>query len=324
MVHWIQPSTTTSRIVTTVLLGIAEVTTVTRLTLRIRTKRFWFDDAWAIVAFILSFADLVNLWIRTDPARSKHSRIIAYWMVSLCFTGTLWASRMSVIFSVLRIIPPHLRLRKITAGFAALFAMMWMGLLAQKTYRCAKDKSWYHLPSPQCHLGTQVAVLELCTDLIADVVLAAVPISLLRAVKAIDVRQRNLVIIIFAASLLTTLASIVHAVFLLGPSGLLEATTAQAEAAVALLVANAPVVVPSIYRIVVKKPETQPDYSINSNGVLRMHRTPPKNFEESTIAFKQSNASLTALGSMSVKPDVLEMESTVFNGGAKRSSDFAN
>jgi hypothetical protein len=35
--------------------------------------------------------------------------------------------------------------------------------------------------------------------------------------------------IIFAASLVTTLVSIVHAVYLLGPSGLLEATTAQAE-----------------------------------------------------------------------------------------------
>jgi hypothetical protein len=75
---------------------------------------------------------------------------------------------------------------------------------------------------------------------------------------------------------------------------------------------------------VVKKPETQHDYAINSNGVLRMHKAPPKNFEESTIAFKQSNASLTALGSMSVKPDIFEMESTVFNGDAKRSSDFAN
>ncbi|KAJ7481641.1 hypothetical protein FB451DRAFT_133428 [Mycena latifolia] len=219
------------------------------------------------------------MWIRTDLTQSRSARIVAYWMVCLSFTSTLWASRMSVIFSVIRIIPYPLKLRKV--------------------YRCASDRSWYALEKPQCHLGRAVAVTELFTDLTADLVLAAIPVELLRSVKSITSSQRNLVVIIFAASLLTTAVSIVHAIYLLGPTGLLEGITAQAEAAVSLLVANAAVIVPPVYRLVQKQTDEEAcAYAINSEGVVRMQRVNPSG-EDSTVVFKHPGLSSTNFGTPS-------------------------
>jgi hypothetical protein len=95
--------------------------------------------------------------------------------------------------------------------------------------------------------------------------------------------------VIFAASLLTTIASIVHAILLLGPSGSLEGIAAHAEvrlhsfmpritvrpkfeqAATALIVANAGVLVTSVYRAVHKNDDidTRPytyNYSIHTTS----------------------------------------------------------
>ncbi|KAJ7099692.1 hypothetical protein C8R44DRAFT_682799 [Mycena epipterygia] len=301
MVVWIQPSSTTNRVVTTTILGTAQITTFARLTLRIRARRFWFDDAWAVVALIWSFMLLVDMWIRTDMSQSKSTRIVAYWLINLSFTSTLWSARMSVIFSVIRIVPSQLKLRKVTAGFAALFGVMWIALLVQKVYRCASDKSWYALEKPQCHLGSGVAAVELFTDFTADLVLAAIPIELLRSIRTIDSSQRKMLLIIFTASLLTTVVSIVHAVYLLGPRGILEAITAQVEAAVSLLVANAAVLVPAFYRVL-QMPTDTFDYSIHSNGVVRMHKVGPSHdlgFEQSAVVFR----------SEALRPDVVYLDS---------------
>ncbi|KAJ6610479.1 hypothetical protein B0H10DRAFT_2060136 [Mycena sp. CBHHK59/15] len=198
-------------------------------------------------------------------------------MVNLGFTNTLWSSRMSVMFSVIRIIPQQFKLRKVTNYFAVLFGVMWAALMAYKLYICASDRSWYAKVKPQCHLGKGVATAELLTDFVADLVLAGVPIELLRGVNMIQGSKRRMLIIIFAASLLTTLASIVHAVYVLGPTGLLEGISAQAEAATALLVANAGALVTAVYRYIRKQRDGEPstytyDYSIHSAGIVRMQK----------------------------------------------------
>ncbi|KAJ7795325.1 hypothetical protein B0H14DRAFT_3496059 [Mycena olivaceomarginata] len=58
-----------------------------------------------------------------------------------------------------------------------------------------------------------------------------------------------MLIVIFAACVLTTLISIVHAYFLLGPGGSFEGIAVQAQAATALLVANVGVLATSVYRL---------------------------------------------------------------------------
>ncbi|KAJ7364586.1 hypothetical protein DFH08DRAFT_839592, partial [Mycena albidolilacea] len=230
MVVWVQPTNTTKRIVTTTLLGIAMLTTLFRLRTRIRTRRFWLDDVWAIVALLFSIMLLVAMWLRTIPSSSRETLIICYWILSFGFISTLWASRMSVIFSVVRVIPHDNRskLRKITNCLAAIFAVFWIGLMIQVANVCGANKSWYKFAKPQCRLGDGVAAFELTSDVFADVTLAILPIVLTRN-SLVPAAQRKMLYVIFAASLLTTIASIVHAIFLIGPSGSLEGTAAHAR-----------------------------------------------------------------------------------------------
>lgn len=71
------------------------------------------------------------------------------------------AARMSHIFSVIRLIPPLFKLRQVSEWTAVVFLFMWIGTVAQTTYVCASDRSWYQLTRPQCHLGLDVAIVEL-------------------------------------------------------------------------------------------------------------------------------------------------------------------
>ncbi|KAG7091451.1 hypothetical protein E1B28_010485 [Marasmius oreades] len=285
MVHWVQPTTTTNRVVSTLLLGIGQLLTIARLVVRYRSRRMWLDDAWAFVALVCAFMLLIGMWIRTDVPgtgplnQPRDARVVAYWMVALSFTNTLWASRMSIIFAVIRLIPPMMRLRRISNISAVLFILMWIGLIIQKSYICVSDKSWYQHAVPQCRLGHGVAINELITDAISDLLLAAIPIRLLQGVS-LQSDQRKMLYVIFGSSLLITLVSIVHAVFVLGPSGLLEAVTAQAQAATALIVADIGVLGSLAYRRVRQgfrdfdsKPYTY-ELSIHTNASIHLHRVP--------------------------------------------------
>ncbi|KAJ7873541.1 hypothetical protein B0H14DRAFT_3559282 [Mycena olivaceomarginata] len=236
MVAWIQPSSTTKRVVSTTLEAIANLATLVRLRIRIRNRRFWLDDYWVIVAAICSIAMPIATWLRVGSL--------------LGFTTTLWASRMSIMFSVIRLVPTQfVRLRKITTGVAAIFAVFWMALFVQRVHVCASDKSWYkgHRPQ-QCPSGDGTVVLELVTDIFADFTLAIIPITLTRNVR-IPIAQRRMLWVIFAACLLTTVVSILYAVVQLGPGGPLEGVTVQVEAATSLLVANLGVLATSLYRL---------------------------------------------------------------------------
>ncbi|KAE9395959.1 hypothetical protein BT96DRAFT_922517 [Gymnopus androsaceus JB14] len=240
----VQPRPTTNRIVTTTIIGIAQILTVFRVYLRGRSKRLW--------------------------------------LAAISFTCTLWAARMSCIFSVIRLIPPLFKLRQVSewtaVWTAVVFLFMWIGTVAQTTYVCASDRSWYQLARPQCHLGLDVAIVELTTDLFADVALAVIPIRLLQG-AGLSTDKRRMLYAMFGASLLTSLVSIIHAVYLLGPSALFEGITAEAEAATALMVANLGVLSPYAYRLMKNghdfdnKPYTY-YHSFQSNGGIQMRRMP--------------------------------------------------
>ncbi|GAW06002.1 hypothetical protein LENED_007894 [Lentinula edodes] len=273
MVQWVQPSSTTNRIVTTILLGIAQILTLFRINIRRRANRLWWDDAWALLTMFLSQLLLIAMWIRTDtpglgPLDESHSaRIVAYWLVSISFTCTLWSARISLIFSVIRLIPPLFVLRRVSEWMAVIFFLI------------STMSSWHGRRNRRA------------PDLFADVVLAVIPIRLLAGV-GLSPDKRRMLYMMFCASLLTSMVSIIHAVFLLGPSGLLEAITAQAEAGTALMVANVGVLSPYVYRLMKNGQDfdSQPyTYypSFHSNGEVHMRRIPrtPSRTAASSVRF---------------------------------------
>ena len=70
---------------------------------------------------------------------------------------------MSLLFSVIRIIPPVGRLRIAANLTVGLFACSWIALVIQKVYICRDDASWQSGPTQGCEkLGRTVAITEIC------------------------------------------------------------------------------------------------------------------------------------------------------------------
>jgi len=76
-------------------------------------------------------------------------------------------------------------------------------------------------------------------DCISDGILVAIPLRLIWDVN-LPRDFRHLLFATFSASVLVTIVSIVHAVFLLGPSGYLEGVTANVEVRALILYKSLP------------------------------------------------------------------------------------
>ncbi|ETW81332.1 hypothetical protein HETIRDRAFT_246383, partial [Heterobasidion irregulare TC 32-1] len=225
--------------------ALAIISTVFRLIYRTRVRRLGLDDLFAGFSLCFLFVCLVCIWVRTDtpgPLNQPHrARLIAYWLLTFDFTCCLWSVRLSIIFSIMRVMPPMMNIRRVTQWFSVLFVLMWMALIVQKAVHCTLDISWQKQAEPQCHLGRAIGITELSADFVSDVVLVVLPLRLMWNLQ-LPTRQRRLLIALFSASMIITLISIVHAVFVIGPAGFLEAMSANIQIAASLMVCNLAVV----------------------------------------------------------------------------------
>ncbi|KAF5353027.1 hypothetical protein D9757_011870 [Collybiopsis confluens] len=120
-----------------------------------------------------------------------------------------------------------------------------------------------------------------------------------------------MLLIMFGASLLISAVSIIHAVFLLGPSGLLEAITAQAESGTALIVANLGILSPYAYRYFRNGQDfdTRPYtyyHSFGTDGEVRMRRLPRTDSNHARISTVRFQAD-----SSTIQTDFTQAESIV-------------
>ncbi|TFY59904.1 hypothetical protein EVJ58_g5483 [Rhodofomes roseus] len=155
---------------------------------------------------------------------------------------------MSILFSVMRIIPRLMNLRQYSYVCSVLFLIMWIVVLTQKLYICVHNNAWQSKPNVQCVLGESVGGVELATDIIADSILVALPIRLLWDI-GISSTTRKLLVAIFSASMITSIVSIVHTAFELSPNRNAEAIAAHVEAAVSLIICNLAVLVTWLVRL---------------------------------------------------------------------------
>ncbi|EPQ51199.1 hypothetical protein GLOTRDRAFT_117994 [Gloeophyllum trabeum ATCC 11539] len=273
-----QPSFTAIRVVVSIVHPIAILCSAFRLLYRWRRRRFWWDDGVAGFSMLFDIVFFVVIWIRTYAYRQPpHTRIVTYWIVSMAFTFVLWSARLSMLLSIIRIIPPPLVLRRLAYGAAALFVCIWIALVSQKAYKCGKaERGWMEVkPWTQCRLGRNVAVTELVTDFVGDAVLVYLPVQLLWHARKLPSNHRTLLLVVFSGSMVTTLVSIPHAVIVMGPEGQLEGITAHIEAGISLIVANLLVLMTLLYRVLPSArrldddsddalPDTRPDVSVRA------------------------------------------------------------
>ncbi|KAH7911403.1 hypothetical protein BJ138DRAFT_1006685 [Hygrophoropsis aurantiaca] len=252
----LHPSLTTLRAVVTSIHVLTISMTTWRLWYRFTKRRCWWEDAWAAVALLADIVSLITIWFTTDPPgmtpfpnQSSEGRIVAYWLMIICFTICLWAARLSILFSIIRLATPGQRIRKIALWVAACFATMGLGLLVQKLYICGHDRSWYGDYAPlDCKLGTSVGACQIATDFISDLALVCMTIKLLREVN-LPKQQRILILSIFSTSIIISLLSVVHVVFIIDIDKYLQVITAQVEIALSLVICNLLVVVTYLYGV---------------------------------------------------------------------------
>jgi hypothetical protein len=138
-------------------------------------------------------------------------------------------------------------LRRVAVAMALLLAFFSIFLLGQKMFVCNHQSTWGHTPHrrPYCDLGLVVAIPSVSSKchinrvllsivtwslvaFVADLLLVFVPIKMFWNVK-LNKNLRRLIIVLFSASILTTLASIPQAAIQIWVGGPLSSLTSEIE-----------------------------------------------------------------------------------------------
>jgi len=201
--------------------------TIARLALRIQKRMFWWDDFWAAVSLACFVTFVPGVYIIADgPSFSLHTRIAGYYMVGGFYYCTIWAARLSIIFTVVQ--------------------MFWV---------CERgDTSWKDAPFALCPLGLHVAITQVVTETFSDILLIVAPLWVLRNVR-VTTAVRFRLISVFTCSLATTVVALAHAILVIRLPGVWEAIVGALEAGVALAVCNLSVIVPALARLFGGDPE---------------------------------------------------------------------
>ncbi|KAJ7709047.1 hypothetical protein B0H17DRAFT_916276 [Mycena rosella] len=149
--------------------------------------RFWADDAWALFAFLALIIQVVSVFLHVINSHTFPIEIltidrsclfqISHYLMATTFYAIIWASRLSILFSIVRIDPSEQRHTQLFWVAIAFFAVT-LFLFAQLLWVCEPEPSWKDAPNPQCHLPLQIVICQLVTDIIADGILLFAPVPL--------------------------------------------------------------------------------------------------------------------------------------------------
>ncbi|KZO92781.1 hypothetical protein CALVIDRAFT_567081 [Calocera viscosa TUFC12733] len=230
--------------------AIAWIVTTIRLIDRKVYRRLWLDDVFAVLSMISLILVFAAFWARNAPAfpESRSLRLGLYFVDALGFSSAVWMARYSILFTVVRV-APTINARKLLFGVAGAFGVCYVVLFAQVFWRCLTDpEEWMEdVWNTQCPLGRDVAIAQLITDILSDLTLISIPVYLLQRTRIAEGPRMRLMAV-FAASIFTTLTSLVHASFILRDDPTSEALLAFIEMSVSLLVCNLAVIVPLVIR----------------------------------------------------------------------------
>ncbi|KAH7915179.1 hypothetical protein BJ138DRAFT_172412 [Hygrophoropsis aurantiaca] len=245
------------RVITTILQLFGMSLTLFRLWHRVSIRRFWWEDWWAALASFCGALCLISDWVHVTTSIPKVSSI-SCWVYFFSFACTVWAVRMSLLFSVARLIYPEKNARRILMGGSIVFALLWGSIIFERAYICGSDLSWYNSPSRSCTLPASMDIYELVADVISDTILVILPLRLLWHIKLPTKSQRRMILCIFSSTIIISLASLFRAVNRLSRANFLVLTASELEVAFCLIVCNLLVAVTYFYRIFKRDHENGP------------------------------------------------------------------
>ncbi|CAK5267497.1 unnamed protein product [Mycena citricolor] len=256
------------KITSAVCSSIAIASTICRLYRR--RHRLWADDAWVLVAFVALLIQIVAVFLHVPMPNHlpRKEGVAVYYLMAATFYIIIWSSRLSILFSLVRLDPDQRRRRRLT-WIAVPFTGAIVFFLAQLLWTCEPEPSWKKAPNPQCKLPLQVALCQLITDVIADAILLVAPIPLFRCLSDRPLRRK--LTIIFSTCVVTTIVSLVHAAFILRNGGVKVVISALVEDCMSLVVANLPVVVTAFVNM--DQADTQ-DHITTTTATLHFNTLP--------------------------------------------------
>ncbi|KAI0041599.1 hypothetical protein FA95DRAFT_676636 [Auriscalpium vulgare] len=214
----------------------------------IRRDRYWWDDAWVCFSMISLIIQVVATFMFAKGLGhlSKSSLVASYYLTASTFSTVIWSARLSILLSIIRIDPNPDAQRKLMWLVGVFFGAL-VFFVAQLLWVCEPQPGWKSQLPPQCRLTKQVAICQLVSDVIADVLLITLPLRLIQGVK--DRQLRHRVMFIFSTSIATTIVSLIHVAFILTSGGTNEGIAGAVEDCVSLTVANVPVVGTALTRL---------------------------------------------------------------------------
>ncbi|KAJ7233044.1 hypothetical protein C8J57DRAFT_1532663 [Mycena rebaudengoi] len=245
---------------------LAVATTVYRL-LR-RRHKLWADDAWALFALLALIIQVIAVFLRIPIPNSQSgtARITAYYLMAFTFYTIIWASRLSILFSIIRLDPSERR-RKQLFWVAVSFVAVVILLFAQLLWICETQNGWKDCaqpPVPPAPRSRNRSTHHVTADVLADLTLLIAPIALFRDLA--DNLLRRKLTLIFSTCVVTTIVrrllfphirrsppilqvSLVHAAYILQNGGIKVLISAVVEDNISLIVANTPVVVATLFNL---------------------------------------------------------------------------
>ncbi|KAF9265929.1 hypothetical protein L218DRAFT_956899 [Marasmius fiardii PR-910] len=229
---------------------LAGATTIVRLALRFR--RLGWDDAFACLALLslimTAVAGKIYYSITNASTMPQRSRVALYYIFAVTFDTTIWFSRLSMLITIIRLGSYQKRLY--TA--ALLFVVSTIILVTQVFWVCEpqnRHNSWKSDPVPQCILGKTVAITQVTTDVFADIILVFSPLLLLRYIRSSEAQAQKIRLgVSFIVGGLTTIVSIVHAVYLLQNTQV-SILVSNVELSVSVTISNFAVLVAALHQV---------------------------------------------------------------------------
>ncbi|KAJ8088805.1 hypothetical protein PM082_014051 [Marasmius tenuissimus] len=240
----------------TVISTLAIFSTTFRLARRIRIKRLSWDDGWAVLASLVAIGHLVMSWViwklveNTKPAsgESLEPQLEDLFAVGLNI-ATIWSSRISLSLSIVRILPPS-RLRTLTIVFSVACFAVGSAILTYHLVVLYFLRARTQWPTQKRWM---IAGPHVIADLLASLLLVAVPLYALRKMKSLPTEERRILLILFSSTLVVLALGCATMICAIVGSEIVLLCAAHIQAIIALLACNSLVLVTVLFTLLSRR-----------------------------------------------------------------------
>jgi len=234
------------RISATVLFFVTLAVTSYRCFARFSKKIWGHDDSVALFSSLIFVFFVIATSILARASLSRGERIIGSYLMMVGFYTPVWGGRISIVLTVYRVTPWQKQKRMLLC-VVVFFVAQYLILLLQAFWVCEITRpEWKNIPGSICVLPEAVPITQMITTITSDGILIFTPLMIIRGVRIPALRSR--LFRIFSVSIVTTIASVTHAVMVMDRPGIMEAIFGCVEATVSVIVSSMSVIIPAILR----------------------------------------------------------------------------